>query len=281
MKIKELCRYGLPAFIFLVLTAPGIWSDEIQSSIQLLSELDPGVYSVLSENDMVFRYDDEFTGPSYLPDVPSRTEIMVLHRSLKPEVMVEALYRIPYPEGQGPESGKFLELIYDLSHKVSSISGAKYFSVRSQDYSVLFTDVYAVEDLKKKKKISDPQPAGYRDESAFIHMKENALGRGYYRMDYMPSDDLLTVSLTNESSLGFIITAVEPKNMVIYLQIIPCSDTVLIYGYCGVVLENDGLVNLMLDPYYAFYRRMTAMETWLYNSLHGTDMLPPLMEPLP
>lgn len=279
MKAERLIRFSLPGILMFVLVVGN--AQAMESSQKLLSALGSDVKDNLADNEMVFRYDEELAGPSFLPDTSSKAEIEALHRSMQPEVMVEALYKVPYPSGLGDDAGEILRLIYNLSHEVSSISGVKYYSWRKKDYSVLFSDVYAVDSIEKKKKTEDPQAEGYLNDSVFLHMKENALGRGYYRMDYMPSDEMLTVKLTNESILGFIITAVEVENMVIYLQIIPCSDAVLIYGYCGVILENDGIVNLMLDPYYAFYRRMTAMETWLYNSLHGTDMLPLLLDPMP
>jgi hypothetical protein len=142
--------------------------------------------------------------------------------------------------------------------------------------------VYAINNPEDKKKIPDPVPDNnLSDKTIYLHMKENAMGKGFYRMTYKTAGPGISVELTNESSLGFIVKAVAEGDMVIRLQIIPCSDRIIIYGYCGVVLQNSPLVNIMIDSYYSFYRRMTAMETWFYNNLHGTDKLPPLAEPIP
>ena len=257
-------------------------AEPMPESREMLGWLDANVLDFLEQNQQVYRYDDEFSGIRYYPALAGGDRIEKINQSLDPEVMVEALYKLPYPEGFEVDSQAILDIVYKLSHQVSSISGVKYYSVRKQDYEVLFTDVYAVNNLDEHKKVGDPMPSDYSPvESVFLHMKENALGSGYYRIENRRYENSLSIEITNETDLGFIISAVSSEDMIIYLEIFPCSDSILIYGYCGVVLQNDPIVHLMLDPYFAFYRRMTAMETWLYNSLHGTDMLPPIIEPMP
>ena len=85
------------------------------------------------------------------------------------------------------------------------------------------------------------------------------MGSSFYRIEYEKQESMFTIRMVNESVLGFILPVVDPADMNIVLQIIPCSDVILVYGFCGVVLQNDDLVNFLLDPYYAFYRRMTAI----------------------
>ncbi|MBI9109080.1 MAG: hypothetical protein JEZ04_20215 [Spirochaetales bacterium] len=277
MKVKRLSG----VFIFICLST-GLHAEAHPASLELLGGLNADALESLERNDHIFRYDEENSGIQYFPETQGFGSLETMHQNLKPEVMVEALYRLPYPEGFDPDSEEILDIVYDLSHRVSLISGVKYFSVRKQDHEVLFTDVYRVNNLDEHKRMGDPLPGSQSPgESIYLHMKENALGSGYYRMDYQREQNSLSIMITNETDLGFIIPAVSVEDMIIYLNLIPCSDSILIYGYCGVVLQNDPIVRLLLDPYYAFYRRMTAMETWLYNSLHDTDRLPPLMDPLP
>ncbi|HAK46287.1 MAG TPA: hypothetical protein DCO79_10280 [Spirochaeta sp.] len=266
-------------FIFIT-AAVTLEAESPASSSELLRHLDDDVLNELELNNIVFRYDDELFGNLYLPNTDRADSIREIYESSQPEVMVEAVYKIPYPEGY--DLSNILEHLYELSHRVSTISGAKYFSERRNRYAVLFTDVYAVNITEKKKHLADPKPGdeNYSDE-LYMHMKENALGRGYYKLDYNLEPEIFTLKISNMTDLKFIVTAVKSNDLDIVLQIIPCSDTLLIYGYCGVVMQNDDFVNLLLDPYYAFYRRLTAMETWLYNSLHSTDILPLLNEPMP
>ena len=248
----------------------------------LLGGLSSKEKAVLEKNSHVFRYDEEKKGPLYIPDYEKASLDSRSFSKLNPEIMVEALYKVPYPEEYSISPEGIIEHLYNLSHEVSSISGVKYYSERRHRYAVLFSDVYAVDNPENRDKIEDPVPGDpFEPDSVYLQMKENALGRGYYRLDYYTDLSTLTIRLTNESKLGFIMTVVNPEDMLISLEIIPCSDALLIYGYCGVVVQNDDFVDLMLDPYFAFYRRMTAMETWLYNSLHDTDKLPPVNDPMP
>ncbi len=268
--------------VIFVFSVSVLFAEQFPDSDAYLSDVPAEVREVLKLNGHVFRYDEESSGPLYLPATGNAAGVMRMHRSMNPEVMVEALYSIPYPDDMPRDPDKVISELYRLGHKVSGISGAMYYSERRKKYDVLFTDVYAVDNPEDRHRIPDPagSSAGTGD-TVFLHMKENALGRGYYRLSFEPAPGMLVVSMSNVSDLGFIIKAVKPEDLMIMLQIIPCSDTILVYGYCGVVLQNDDFVNLLLDPYYAFYRRMTAMETWLYNSLHNDDALPPLYQPLP
>ena len=252
----------------------------LPSSSEVLEGLEPSVLHALNLNGHVFRYDEEKLGPVYIPDTLNMEEIRGMTGIFSPEIMVEALYKVPYPDNFKAGQDEILAYLYEISHRVSTISGVKYFSERRNRYAVLFTDVYAVDGDKSR--IDDPVPGSTNySDTLGLHMKENALGRGYYRLEYSRGQGSLSIHMTNESELGFILTAVESGEMQIVLQLVPCNDTILIYGYSGAIVQNDDFINLLLDPYFAFYRRMTAMETWLYNSLHGTDMLPPLYEPMP
>ncbi|MDC7225283.1 MAG: hypothetical protein PQJ61_00805 [Spirochaetales bacterium] len=248
-----------------------------------LNQIGAAERAVFDENGFVFRYDEEGMGPVYLPESGFYTFVENIQSSLKPEVMVEALYFIEYPSGMTIESEAVRMRMNEITHSVSSISGAMYFSRTEQDYAVLFDDVYAVAGAGSRKKVNDPVPPEIipDEKSLYLHMNEHSLGRGYYRMDYLSRGSDLAICLTNTTAMSRIIKAVDKEEMKIFLQMIPCTDGLLVYGYCGVVLRNDGIVNMMMDPYYSFYRRMTAMETWLYNSLHKTDKLPPLAEPMP
>ena len=251
-------------------------------SSEILGNLDPAAVAALDKQAQVFRYDEEGAGVKFFPGDSDDAEVYSVHSKLNPEVMVEALYSIPYPEGFDPETQDIRRRLFELAHDVTSISGVKYFSERKNKYAVLFTDAYAVNNAEDRRKIRNPvTPADKDSDTVYMNIKENLLGRGYYRMDLGNSGDMLTISLTNESSLGFFFKAVNEQELKIVLHFIPCSDRILAYGYSGVILQGDAFVNFLLDPYYAFYRRMTALENWLYNSLHGTEELPPLFDPMP
>ena len=82
--------------------------------------------------------------------------------------------------------------------------------------------MYAIRSYYDKKRIPDPEPSSLSTgDRVFLHMRENALGRGYYRIDYGKSSSGISISMINESSLGFILPAVSPEDMQIFLDIIP------------------------------------------------------------
>ena len=279
--------FNKPILIIMVLfSAASVFAEsDLPQMAEVLEDIDADVRAVLESEDIVFRYDEELKGPCYLPESAFANYMNRLHDEFEPEVMVEALYFIDYPEDLGPESGidGVLKKLNMITHDVSLISGVKYYSRSSQAYKVLFEDVYRVNNPAEKKRI-DSRSAGdelKRRESVYLHMTERWLGEGYYRMEYLAEGDELAICLTNETALSQVITAVGSGDMKIFMQLIPCSEGILIYGYCGIILQNDLLVHIMMNPYYSFFNRMTAMETWLYNSLHNADRLPPLLEPMP
>lgn len=255
-----------------------LFSNSLENSDEFLSKLDKNAIAALNKDEQVFRYDKDGHGIQFMPDKLILKDITQRHKELNPDVMVEALYKIPLPDGM--DKGSILNKIMEISHRVSTISGVKYYSERKSRYSILFDNVYAVNSLDEKKKIGDPKP-NYESNTSFIplHMKENAMGRGYYSMKIESCEDYVSIDFINETAQNFILRVVNDREMFIALRIFPFSDCILIYGYCGVILQNEDFIKLIMDPYSSFYRRMTAMETWLYNNLYNTNKLPLVLEP--
>ncbi|MCK5249819.1 MAG: hypothetical protein KAJ98_07635, partial [Spirochaetaceae bacterium] len=157
----------------------------------------------------------------------------------------------------------------------SSISDVIYLSARKKKFVPLFDNVYAISDMKKKTRIDDPLvgtiPA---TDSILMHMKEVNLGRAFYRTDYLWDGESLGFFLNNLTNLRAFIKVVGKNNMQINLIIIPTERGFLVYGACAVKLSNSDLVFDMMDPFTGFYRRLYAMVTWIYNTMHGIDRLP-------
>ena len=231
---------------------------------------------ILIDDDIVFRYGRERKGLYYIPFVPLSDNILKRFKKLDPDVTVEAIFRVPYPDDlpEGPDRDIIL---YNIVREVSSISGVQYFSHRKQKYRVLFDDVYAIDE--KKRPVEDPFLSVIPEYDSFpIHMKEANLGRDYYLAEYFYDGDDFSFSLTNTSNMSFLFKVVGEGNMQIDLLLMPLDDEVIIYGYCGVKLANPGFVTKIMDPFSSFFRRLLAMEIWFSNSLHGTDILPVLSD---
>lgn len=259
--------------ILTVFLLPAFAQDAETRTIEsLTSQLDETEKSILAEQNKVFRYGKERSGLYYTPMVPLAGKIEERFNSIDPDVTVEALYTIPYPDDMLTGSDRDL-ILYNIVREVSNITGVQYYSRTKDRLRVLFDDVYAVDD--KKKPVDDPLVNSIPEYDSFpMHMKEANLGRDYYLAEYHYDGQDMSFSLTNTSTMRYVIKIVEKGNMQIDLLVMPLEDEILIYGYCGVKLANPKFVKKMMDPFSSFYRRLYAIEIWFSNSLLNEDRRP-------
>ncbi len=282
MKIDFRNIFSIFIFCAAFFALPNVCADSVLAdSNSIISGLSEEAAAVLQMEGQVYRFDEEGHGLLYLPDTILSSRIKSLHSELSPEITVEALFRVPYPEDMEPGRETLREL-YNLSRKVSTFEGVQYYSATRKKYDTLFKKAYRINSPDSRIRVENPAPVSVPfDDSVYLFMQENSMGKSTYRLDYHPAGDELMITLTNEENLGILFKVVYAREMKVSLIVIPCSDCILIYGYCGAVLQNDELVNVFIDPYDAFYRRMSAMETWFYNNLHETSILLPQSEVQP
>ena len=247
-------------------------SSETRTIEYLTSQLDENEKNILNEHNKVFRYGRERIGLYYTPMVPLADKIAERFNAINPDVTVEALYKVPYPEDMLKGYDRDL-ILYNIVREVSNITGVQYYSRTKDRLRILFDDVYAVDE--KKKPIEDPVVYSIPEYDSFpIHMKEANLGSDYYLAEYNYDGQDIYFSLTNTSTVRYVIKIVGKDNMQIDLLVMPLEDEILIYGYCGVKLANPGFVNRMMDPFSSFYRRLYAIEIWFSNSLLNENRRP-------
>ncbi len=282
MKVDFRNIFSIFIFFTVFFTVPNVWADYgMTDSNSIIYGLPEDAASVLEREGQVYRFDEEGDGLLYLPDSVLSSRIKSLHSELAPEITVEAFFKVQYPAEMTPGRDTSREL-YNLSRKVSTFEGVQYYSATRKKYDTLFKKAYRISSPDSRTRIEDPEPVAVPfDDSVYLFMQENSMGKSTYRLDYQPAGDELMITLTNEENLGILFKVVYALEMKVSLIVIPCSDCILIYGYCGAVLQNDELVKVFIDPYDAFYRRMSAMETWFYNNLHETSVLPPQFEVQP
>ena len=237
----------------------------------LTDSLPQGVAEQLLEEGEVFRYDQAESGVMLLPHHFSSQVISRQHDQLDPDVLVEGLYLIPYPEGVSD-----IDLdVYNISRNISSISDVLYYSARREAYVPLFDDVYQVEAPNKRKALPNPFVDEIPNfESIFMHMKEVNLGSGIYEAQYVYDGESLGFFVKNATPLRMLFKIVDGEDLRINLLTYPTEKGFLVYGYCAVKLTNRNLVFKMMDPYSGFYKRLYAIETWFENSLLGTERKP-------
>ena len=239
----------------------------------LTASLSPEELRILQEDGSVYRYGRDRVGLFYTPMVPLAENIVQRFESIDPDVTVEALFIVDYPDDL-PLSKDRDMVFYNIVRGVSSISGVQYFSRTKNRHRVLFDDVYAVDENKKP--IDDPLVFSIPPYDSFaMHMKEANLGRDYYLAEYHYDGRDMSFSLTNTTTMSFIFRVVGKEDMQIDLLLMPMeNDQLLIYGYCGVKLANPGFVNRIMDPFSSFFRRLYAMKLWFTNTLLNEDKIP-------
>lgn len=253
------------SLIFLF-SSMAVWSQEITSTLSA-DEQDE-----LNRENVVFRLGKERPGLFYIPSVNLADKIEERYKSIEPDVVVEAFFKVPYPQDMPQGADRDL-ILYNIVREVSNISGVQYFSRTKNRYRVLFDDVYTVDS--KHIKIDDMLVNTIPPYDSFeVHMNEANLGSDFYLAEYNYDGKNMSFSLTNTSTISFLFKVVDKGDMQIDLLLMPMDDEILIYGYCGVKLANPDFVRKIMDPYSSFFRRLYAMEIWFSNSLLGTDALP-------
>ncbi len=237
----------------------------------LLANLPGTARSALESDSIAFRYDRSGIGLKLAPDHHSIDVIRQSNRKLQPDVMVEGLYLIPYPQGV-----RDIDLnLYNITRRVSRISEVVYPSARKKAIVPLFEDVYRVESLQNRKPQDDPIVDKIPlFDSILIYMKEVVLGSGYYEAQYVYDGENLGFSVRNVTTLRAFIKIVDRNNLSIHIVLLPTDQGYLVYGYCGVKLANKNFVFKLMDPFSAFYKRLYSMVIWMENSLLGTDKQP-------
>ena len=271
-KIRSMKKIITIAIITLVLLPVFAQNTEIRTIDFLTSQLNETERNILDEHNKVFRYGKERSGLYYTPDVPLAGNVVERFSSIDPDVTVEALYKVPYPEDMLDGYDRDL-ILYNIVREVSNITGVQYYSRTKDRLRILFDEVYAVDENEDP--IDDPLVYSIPEYDSFpMHMKEANLGRDFYLAEYHYDGQDMSFSLTNTSTVRYIIKIVGKGNMQIDLLVMPLEDEILIYGYCGVKLANPGFVKRIMDPFSSFYRRLYAMEIWFSNSLLNEDHRP-------
>jgi len=259
---------------YLIVAIKGINAITIEEA---LSGVPEEVIDELLESGEVFRLDRRSEGFKLLPDIPMTRELVKRANKIQPDVLTEGLYIIPY-------SGSVDEIdieLYNIARKVSFLSEVTYLSAREKKVIPLFDDVYAISDLNRKKPMDIPPVASIPpSESLLLHMKEVNLGKGYYQIDYVWDGQSLGFFMKNRSNLRSIVKIVGKEEMQNALLILPSDEGFLIHGSSVIELSNSKLVFAMMDPYTSFYRRVYAIVTWIYNTMHSTNRVPDFDEPL-
>ena len=272
-------RCGIAYWIIsAALIIPGLSLSAEQIALDaLIGKLPTEAVTDFEDDGIAFRWDRAGIGMALAPDRPEVTRIRQEHTELEPDILVEGIYLIPYPD-----NSRDIDLrLYNALRRVSSISNVKYFSARRNALVPLFDKVYRFEEQSPNKALPDSQLSSIPNyDQIYLKMKEINLGPAEYKAQYLYSGDSLSFILKNMTPLRVLFKVVDSSNMLIHILVFPTENGYFVYGYCSVRLSNPRFVDRLMDPWSSFYKRLYAMVVWVENTLHGTDKLPVMGERL-
>ena len=231
----------------------------------ILPQLTPQERAELREKKELVYYTDGAPDFRFLPSIPLSVRVKAYFQGFSPNVGDEALFLLPYtpaqPSQRTESSATTLLPLYNRLRAVSTLSGIQYRSSKAKGMRVLFSDVYAVKDLKSKAKIPDPLVQIIPPEDSFpIHLVDANFGSEYYEASYLVKDNTIVFGLKNLTSLKYIFPVIGAQQFRTQLVIIPLDSELLVYGVAAV--EAGDLVRSLIHLPSAFYKRIEALKNW-------------------
>ena len=231
----------------------------------ILPQLTPQERAELREKKELVYYTDGAPDFRFLPSIPLSVRVKAYFQGFSPNVGDEALFLLPYtpaqPSQRTESSATTLLPLYNRLRAVSTLSGIQYRSSKAKGMRVLFSDVYAVKDLKSKAKIPDPLVQIIPPEDSFpIHLVDANFGSEYYEASYLVRDNTIVFGLKNLTSLKYIFPVIGAQQFRTQLVIIPLDSELLVYGVAAV--EAGDLVRSLIHLPSAFYKRIEALKNW-------------------
>jgi len=231
----------------------------------ILPQLTPQERAELREKKELVYYTDGAPDFRFLPSIPLSVRVKAYFQGFSPNVGDEALFLLPYtpaqPSQRTESSATTLLPLYNRLRAVSTLSGIQYRSSKAKGMRVLFSDVYAVKDLKSKAKIPDPLVQIIPPEDSFpIHLVDANFGSEYYEASYLVRDNTIVFGLKNLTSLKYIFPVIGAQQFRTQLVIIPLDSELLVYGVAAV--EAGDMVRSLIHLPSAFYKRIEALKNW-------------------
>ena len=231
----------------------------------ILPQLTPQERAELREKKELVYYTDGAPDFRFLPSIPLSVRVKAYFQGFSPNVGDEALFLLPYtpaqPSQRTESSATTLLPLYNRLRAVSTLSGIQYRSSKAKGMRVLFSDVYAVKDLKSKAKIPDPLVQIIPPEDSFpIHLVDANFGSEYYEASYLVRDNTIVFGLKNLTSLKYIFPVIGAQQFRTQLVIVPLDSELLVYGVAAV--EAGDMVRSLIHLPSAFYKRIEALKNW-------------------
>ena len=148
----------------------------------------------------------------------------------------------------------------------STMKGQQYYSNTRKRVETLYVDAYTFDKSNKSKAIAD-NTAGFADGLELYCMNEDhSLGKCFYKVNFMQTTNELSTQFTNIEPIKYgPITAVKPGNLQITVDVVDCSDDVVVFMFFEAKFPNIAVFASKLTK--SFTARVDAMYNWFTTQL--------------
>ena len=207
-----------------------------------------------------------------LPDFTVSNKLLQSVLSNNPELSIEMLYEMPFPETGGEDLYLFL---FNRLNSFSSMKGIQYYSTNKDRMTLYLEKSYAVAKKGSKKSVNDPVFTTLPKESSFIiYQKDTTFGSNWYSVNIELLDDAIWLRMTNVSRMKyFFIPVMNPGDVIIDIIIIPGKDRLQLYTLSQLRKSVREILGKKIYLPGVFDHRVSAIQGWFAHQIY-TEPIP-------
>ena len=188
----------------------------------------------------------------------------------KPNFTIESIYRLEKSKSDKEFTGENLEKILfedakikKILRSVSKMEGIEYYSNSRKRTEVLYSKAYTVNNTTERKKI--PDNFDFYKNPIYVLLDDNSFGEYLSVINYDSKDsencfEYIIIDIINYG----IIKAVEPNNMLVFIDVINCENEIIVYVYIQSKMDVPAIFKNKI--YDSFVARTDALFEWFKKS---------------
>jgi hypothetical protein len=175
--------------------------------------------------------------PSLMPNQSDiRQSVMGIMNTLKPNILVEALYLYAKPTKSKTDSATWDDkqkiTVFNQITAISTLAGIQYYSSSREAMRTFYEYSSVIDSPTAKKPLPDPvfsrPPAAL---TVFARQKDLTFGDNIYRYDYLNTADVILFTQENITSLNYgIIPVIGRGNLRSVMAIVDGGEFILVYA---------------------------------------------------
>ena len=204
-----------------------------------------------------------------LPEYSGRERLQTKVDASSPEICLELLYTMPFPEDSASTS-EMHEMLLQAMTNLESLSGLKYYSSRNKDMTLYLKECFPVPEEGSRKKIKElPAMDAQGNMSLVLYQKDVSFGANWYDVQLEQDTDYIHLSLTNINTVKYLfIPAMHTGGLSIDMCAVIREDKFLFYIVCQMEQEE---VHVLTKKVYLpgfFDHRISAYQGWIARQLY-------------